>query len=126
LINIIDRNIKNERKIMKEIKTYEMMINQLLNTKFESERGYSYPELLNFLNSFQIYYRDCYLKKESLEKEINIKNKTFNDLEYRITYLDNLLKDMEKANNIYLNKIQQKLSIWERITGKINSENVFK
>jgi hypothetical protein len=111
---------------MKEIKTYEMMINQLLNTKFESERGYSYPELLNFLNSFQIYYRDCYLKKESLEKEINIKNKTFNDLEYRITYLDNLLKDMEKANNIYLNKIQQKLSIWERITGKINSENVFK
>lgn len=104
---------------MTDLNTHEMMIHQLLNIDFKPERGYSYAELLNFLNTFQAYYRDCYVKKDNSEKDLIRKNKTFTDLENRIIYLEKLLKDKNIENNHLLNKITKKLTIWERLTGKV-------
>ena len=91
----------------------------LINAEFTAQRGYSYGELLKYLIMFLAYYRDCYIKKDALEQELNFKNKTFSLLEHRIVELENIIKDKETQNEFLINKITRKLSLWERVKGKI-------
>lgn len=94
-------------------------INFLLNEQFIIERGYSYIEILNYLKSFQYYYRECYRRAETIEQEFILKNKTIKDLENRIVYLENRIKDKENETEILYNKINKNLSFWERVKGRI-------
>ncbi len=92
----------------------------LINADFTIERGHSYGELLTFLKTFQTYYRECYIKKEQYEQELNFKNKTFEHLETKIIKVEKLLKEKEKENNFLISKVDRKLTFWERVTGKLN------
>lgn len=94
-------------------------IHLLLNVDFSTERGFSYIELLNFLKTFQSYYRDMYLKAEFLEKDYSNKEKMLNELTEKINDVQNLLKEKEEENMYLYTKIVRKLSFWERLTGKI-------
>lgn len=94
-------------------------INFLLNEQFVIERGYSYIEILNYLKSFQYYYRECYRRAETIEQEFISKNKTIKELENRIVYLENKVKEKEKETDYLYNKLNKNLSLWERIKGRI-------
>lgn len=92
----------------------------LINADFSPERGHSYGEMINFLKTFQSYYRECYIKKDQFEQELNYKNKTFEQMEDKIINNEKILK--EKDNEIYklYTQLNRKLTFWERVTGKIN------
>ncbi len=96
-----------------------MLIHQLLNNNYVAESGYSYSDLLFFLNKFQAYYKDCYINNQNLEKDLIYKNKLNNELEKRIDILEKELENFRKENIYYCTKINKKLSLWERLTGKI-------
>ncbi len=91
----------------------------LMNAEFITERGYSYGELLNYLITFQTYYRECYTQKEHYEKELIHLNQTLEFVKDRIINSDKLLKEKEDENRFLITKIDRRLSFWERLTGKI-------
>lgn len=93
--------------------------NYLLTNEFNINKGYSYTELIKFLNTFQYYYKENYEWKEKYRQELLLKNKTFEENNYKIRELENLLKEKEKENAYLYNKITRKLTFSERITGKI-------
>lgn len=91
----------------------------LINAEFTVERGYSYGELLNFLKTFQVYYRECYIKRDQFEQELNYKNTTLVDESNRMLNAEKLLQEKIKENTFLFEKISRKLTFWERVTGRI-------
>lgn len=91
----------------------------LMNIEFNIERGYSYGELLQYLRNFQHYYRECYRHNEILEINNNNKDKTISDIETKIEKLESYIKDREMNIESLYSILNRKLTIWERITGKI-------
>ena len=97
----------------------QITLHFLMNTDFSYERGYSYGELINYLKTYQLYYRECYANKDKFEQELLFKNKTFDQSENRILNLEKLLKEKENDIGFLMSKISRKLTFWERVTGKI-------
>ena len=97
----------------------DLKIEQLLNNKFVVESGYSYSELLTFLKAFQSYYIDCCMINENYKKELLMLNKNNLELGKNMITLEQKNKNVEKENIILTSKISRKLSIWERISGRI-------
>ena len=90
----------------------------LLTTDFVSTQGYSYNELITFLNAYKGFFRECYDTKEQLKKEIYQKDRTFSDYETRIVELEKRMENVRRENEILTNKISRKLSLKERLLGR--------
>ena len=90
----------------------------MLTTDFEPSQGYSYNDLINFLNAYKEFFRDCYNSKESLKGEIFRKDRTFSDYETKIKELEDRIKKLESDNKFLTNTISRKLTIKERLFGK--------
>ena len=104
---------------MSNINNTKSTLHFLINVEFDISRGYSYIELLSFLKTFQGYFRDCYRNKEYCEQELIFKNKTLLEIESRMIELEKKLIDKNKESETLYSKINRKLTIWERISGRI-------
>lgn len=96
-----------------------MILDFLINHDFKVSDNYSYVELISYLKTMQAEYKKCVDtykglndSKNNFEKIIIHNNMVINDLE------EVLKKEREKTSKIIW-KCQKKLSILERITGKI-------
>ncbi len=91
----------------------------LLTADFSEENKYQYWELLNFLKNFQYYYKECYVLMDNNRKELLHKNKSFEESEKRYLEITNLLKEKSDENSMLYQKMNRRLTFWERLTGKI-------
>lgn len=95
-------------------------IKMLLNTDFDGSRSFSYSELLYFLRRLQEAYKETYDVNIRLNQELISLQKTFIDYDLKMNKNNQLMEDKNKEVNTYLNMLTKKLSLRERITGKIN------
>lgn len=92
------------------------MVDFLLTNDFSIYDGYSYQELVNFLCLYKSFYRELYDVKEYHRKEIiYIQSKENNDSETILR----LRATIEMKDEIITKMYNKKLSLWERIIGKI-------
>jgi predicted RNase H-like nuclease (RuvC/YqgF family) len=90
----------------------------LLTTDFDISQGYSYNDLINFLNAYKEFFRDCYNAKEDLLREKYRKDRTFSDYETRINELEKRMEKLRIENEILTKKISRKLTFKERLFGR--------
>ena len=90
----------------------------LLTSDFDVTNGYSYNDLINFLNAYKGFFRECYDQKEYLKKEKFRKDETFTVYDTTIKELEEKIEYLKKDNTFLTNKISRKLSLKERILGR--------
>jgi hypothetical protein len=90
----------------------------LLTTNFNMSQGYSYSELITFLNAYKGFFVDSYNKKEQLKKELYKKGTTFSDYETRIVELEKKMEEVRNENELLTKIISRKLTLRERLLGK--------
>ena len=74
--------------------------------------------MINFLNAYKEFYKDCYNVIEKLKSENSIKDRTFIDYETKIKELEKRMLSLETDNEFLTKKISRKLSFKERFLGK--------
>lgn len=104
---------------MNENKNVPNTIYFLLNENFSVDKGYSYLELLSFLNIFKEYYRELYNSKNNKDNELMNYRDNNILMEIKLNEIMQLLQEKTKENEMLYQKICRKLTLWERITGKI-------
>lgn len=94
-------------------------IKQIIFKDFTVDQNYSYIELLEFLNVYKKEFVTVMNNKNSLIVENKELRKIIEKLEHEIERLNNKISDEEKKIMYLTSQVSKKLSIFERITGKI-------
>lgn len=96
------------------------IIQRIMNTDFNmNTTNLSYSELIQLINTMKDRYRDCVSGYNFVKNKENMYIKTIEDLNENIKYLEKQLEYFENSNKNLMFVITRKLTIWERITGKI-------
>ncbi len=95
----------------------------LLSADFNVKKGYSYTELITFLNAYKQYFVECYNNKEKLRKELLLKDKTNTFYDNRIEELLEQVERLKSENEILTKMISRKLTFKERFLGKFKWKN---
>lgn len=99
-------------------KNKEAILDFLLTADFKNHYGYSYTELIEFLNYYQVYYRQIQENNNWIKYELQHRDKILADLNAKIESLEKKLEFQNKQIYFLKTHLTKKLSIWERITGK--------
>jgi hypothetical protein len=97
----------------------EAILDFLRTADFKAQYGYSYTELLEFLNYYQIYYRQIQENNMWVKNELEHRDKILSELNKKISILEERLEFQSKQVQFLKKHLTKKLSLWERITGKI-------
>lgn len=90
----------------------------LLSADFNDKKGYSYNELLSFLNAYKQFFVECYNNKENLRKELSKKDTTKDFYDNRIKELLEQVSRVRKENEILTRMVSRKLTLKERLMGR--------
>lgn len=91
----------------------------LLKTEFKIESGFSYSELLGYLNNFKYLYRETFEEKRKLRRELELKENVISKIIDEIEHTEyNLAHKNKQVSNLYA-RLNKKLTIKERLKGKI-------
>lgn len=104
-------------------KNKDAILDFLLTADFKRNYGYSYTELLEFLNYYQVYYRQINESNQWVKHELNHRDKILNELNIKIQGLEQKLEFQSKQISFLKSHLTKKLSWWERITGKSKIKN---
>jgi hypothetical protein len=100
----------DERKILEFI----------LNTNISIESGYSYVQILEFLEYLKYFYKDLLENRELYKRELQQQMKKNKNLEEEVEQISIRLSKKSKEFQNLCDKIARKLSLKERLTGRIN------
>lgn len=95
------------------------MLDFLLTTKFDVTQGYSYVSLIGFLNTMSEHFKACYDTKERISREFYLKDRIIKEQDDTIKELQKRLENVKRENEILTSKISRKLTLKERLLGKI-------
>lgn len=90
----------------------------LLNTDFNIESGFSYTQLINFLNDHKKYYKALLDNRELYKYELDKANKTILDLESIIKVEEEKLEKKNEQFKNLINATVRKLTLKERLFGR--------
>ncbi len=99
-------------------KNKEGILDFLLTADFKSHYGYSYPELIEFLNYYQFYYRQIQENNSWIKHELHHRDKILKELNIKIESLEKKIDFQNTQISFLKSHLTKKLSIWERITGR--------
>lgn len=90
-----------------------------MNTDFDHNTNLSYTELIQLINKMKEQYRECISNYTFVVNKENMYLASINKLAENIKDLENKLEYFENTNKKLMFVLTRKLTIWERITGKI-------
>jgi 6-phosphofructokinase len=90
-----------------------------MNTDFNNNTNLSYTEIVQMINDLKEQYKVCVSNYNYVVSKEHMYHTTINDLIEKIKDLENRLEYFEKSNKNLMFVLTRKLTIWERITGKI-------
>lgn len=91
----------------------------ILNTKITVDSGYSYIQLLEFLEYIKYFYKEILENRELYIRELQQERKKNKDLEEINKQIDIRLSKKNTEFQNLCDKISRKLTLKERLTGKI-------
>lgn len=98
---------------------YEIVQN-VMNTDFDKNTHHlSYTQIIEMLYNLKEQYKVCVSNYNYVVNKEHMYQKTIDDLYEKIKDLENKLDYFEKSNKNLMFALTRKLTIWERIKGKI-------
>jgi predicted RNase H-like nuclease (RuvC/YqgF family) len=94
------------------------LLDFLLTADFNKENGYSYSELLEFLNAYKYNYRVQDIEKSNLKRDLKDSEKELKQLLDRTKVLESRIEIQEKQIKNLKSTLNRKLTFWERIKGQ--------
>lgn len=95
----------------------------LLNCDFKVDSGFSYTQLVNFLNDYKTFYKILLDNRERYKYEFERSNKTIIELEDRLKEIENSTKRKDEQFQNLLKVVSRKLSWKERFFGRFKFKN---
>jgi hypothetical protein len=95
------------------------MFEFLLTADFNHDCGYSYLELIDYLDNYKNYFRSQNIDKENIKRDLERSEKENRQLLERIKILESKIEIQSNQLKNIKTTLSRKLSVWERISGKI-------
>ena len=95
----------------------------LLNSDFKVDSGFSYTQLVNFLNDYKMFYKMLLENRERYKYEFERSNKTIIQLEDKLKEIKSNAKRKDEQFQNLLRVVSRKLSWKERIFGRFKFKN---
>lgn len=100
--------------------TYERYnIYNILNMDFNNQTNASYNDLLIYINELKNNYKTCVDNYNYLKNREDMYHRSLDEMNIKINTLQKNIEYFEKINKNLTFVLNRKLTIWERITGKI-------
>jgi hypothetical protein len=104
-------------------KNNDQMRDFLCTADISTENGYSYTELVIFLQNYKKFYRIENIEKSNAKRDLNDAEKRINQLLNKVKILETKIESQTEQNKTLKKMLCKKLTFWERLKGKINLNN---
>jgi predicted RNase H-like nuclease (RuvC/YqgF family) len=94
------------------------MLEFLLTADFNKDSGYSYIELVEYLNHYKYNYRLQDIDRSNVKRELEESEKEVKQLQHRMKILESRIEVQDNQIKNLKTTLTRKLTFWERITGK--------
>jgi flagellar hook-associated protein FlgK len=101
----------------------DQMRDFLCTADISTENGYSYTELVIFLQNYKRFYRIVDIEKKNAKRDLEDAEKRVNQLLNKIKILETQIETQNHQNKSIKKMLTKRLSFWERFTGKLNLNN---
>ena len=88
---------------------------------FNVNGGYSYIDLVKYLNLYKEFYWTLYRENENSRNLVKSKDNEIEKISHKIKQLEKMIEDQNFQINNLKSYFGRKLTIWERITGKMKN-----
>lgn len=96
----------------------ESILDFLLTADFRNYSGYSYTELIEYLNYYQTHYKQIRESNNWIKNELERRDKSITELNLKVETLEHKMEFQDRQIQFLKSHLNKRLSIWERITGK--------